>query len=265
MQLKMQPNSAMAKTPRFIREMLMFQYCEGSSFVQKFLQKHKSWKEIDSLFENPPLSTEQIMHPEKYLGEIDYPVRIHLPELHKRLEGGWEEITTGNMGEFLLKVFLSEFIDGKTAAAAATGWDGDSYTMIESKEKGGPQIIALLSVWDSEKDAREFAEAYAGALGKRFKTKAQKLDTGFFLHVEDEKETVLIELAGTQALVIQGAPVLLIPEVRSLVLKARQVEMKERGFDDLAGQKPDLPGPPAKGETEPDEEQEEKEPAKRDF
>ncbi len=264
MDLRMKPDSAMARAPKIIREMLIFQYCEGSSFVQKFLQKHNSWKALDKLFERPPLSTEQIMHPDKYLAEKDYPVRIFLPELHKKLNGQWEEVTTSTMGEFLLKVLLSEFVDGKTAAAAAAGWDGDSYTFIASKEKGGPQIIAWLSVWDSKDDAEEFVKAYAQALGKRYKKEPELTNTGYFLNIKQGEETALIHFAGTQVLIIQGAPRSLLPKITAEMLKARQVVMKEADFGDLSRKKLELPKTPEKPKPPPEKEPK-KEPAKRDF
>jgi len=242
-QLTMTP--ALANAPRFLRDTLLFRYIEGSSLVQKVLKKYNSWKELDRLFDNPPISTEQVMHPEKFLGEMDYPVRILLPQLHRRIEGKWKEIETNTMGEFAVKTLLREFLDEATATTAAAGWDGDSFTMVEAKEKPDIQIFAWLSVWDSPKDAKEFAEAYALALNNRFKTKARKTRTGYFLEVPGKEEMTLVELAGTQVLVIQDAPASLLPGIRSAMLTSRKIEMQESDFRDLSKQKLDLTPEPA--------------------
>jgi hypothetical protein len=273
--LKDRPDSPMAKAPSILRDPLLFRYIEGSSFVQRYLKKHKSWKKLDQLFDNPPLSSEQIMHPEKYLDEekADYPVQIILPELHEKLEGKWKEVATNTMGEFQTKLLLAEYIDKEKAAAAAAGWDGDRYTMIESEEEGGPQIIAWLSVWDTMQDAQEFVKGYAELLTKRFKKELTLVETGYFLETGEGTDTVLVEFSGTQALVIQGAPASLVPAVRAEVLKARQVEMKEKDFGDLAKQKLELPKAPEKASEEPEKQPEEKpekkpgekEPSSKDF
>jgi hypothetical protein len=307
-QLRARPDSPVAKAPSVLRDTLLFRYIEGSSFVQKFLKKHGSWKKLDLLFDNPPLSSEQIMHPEKYMDrdKVDYPVKVIMPKLHEKLEGEWEEVATNTMGEYQTRLLLSEYIDvpeakkpsaegpseepsiprpadkarkrTNKAAAAAAGWDGDRYTMIESTEKGGPQIIVWLSVWDTMQDAQEFVKAYAELLSRRFKKELTLVGTGYFMETGEGSDTALVEFSGTQALVIQGAPASLVPKIREEALKARQVIMKEGDFSKLAGHKLKLPTvkktepvdkPEEKPEQEPAEEPEEKpekkEPDSRDF
>jgi hypothetical protein len=265
-QLKDNPDSPVAKAPRILRDSLLFRYIEGSSFVQRFLNKHKSWKKLDLLFDNPPLSTEQIMHPEKYMDrdKVDYPVKVIMPRLYEKLEGQWEEVVTNTMGEYQTKLLLAEYIDKKKAAVAAAGWDGDRYIMIESTEKGGPQIIAWLSVWDTVQDAQEFVKGYAELLTKRFKKELTLVGTGYFAETGEGTDTVLVESSGTQALVVQGAPASLVPKIREEALKARQVVMKQKSFSELAKQKLELPQKiePAK---EPEEKPKEKEPSSKDF
>jgi hypothetical protein len=165
-------------------------------------------------------------------------VDIKLPQLHEELKGEWEEVARDTLGEFLIKVMLKEFLDKETSETAAAGWDGDAFTLIESKEEGGPMIVGWLSVWDSEKDASEFADAYAAALNKRFGKEPEKTQTGYHLEI-DKEESALIEIAGDQVLVIQGAPESMIPEVKSAVLKARRVVATEQGFDRLLKQQPE--------------------------
>lgn len=279
MTMKTQPDSAMAKTPAILRETLLFRYVEGTSFVQRFLKLHKSWKKLDLLFDNPPRSSEQVMHPEKYFDKekVDYPVQVIIPRLHEQLEGKWKEVATNTMGEFQTRLLLAEYIDKEKAAAAAAGWDGDRYTMFESTEKGGPQIIAWLSVWDSAEDAQEFVKGYAELLTKRFKKELTLVENGYFLKTGEGDETVLVESSGTQVLVIQGAPASLVPKVREQALKARQVVSEEKGFADLVKNKLELPAASEKEGTgtqekteeksdeEPAEKPKEKEPSSKDF
>src|SRR5439155_21659822 len=82
----------------------------------------------------------------------DGPMAIDLGALNPG--AGWTELGRNVLGEMQLTVLLRRH-GGKSAAA---GWDGDRYAVFE-----GPQDrlgLVWLSTWDSEDDAREFADGY---------------------------------------------------------------------------------------------------------
>ncbi|MEO2010810.1 MAG: hypothetical protein ABGX22_19180, partial [Pirellulaceae bacterium] len=54
----------MRKAPAIFRETLMFPYHKGTVFVVH-LGRNSDWSRIDRAFKDPPISTEQILHPEK--------------------------------------------------------------------------------------------------------------------------------------------------------------------------------------------------------
>jgi hypothetical protein len=89
------------------------------------------------------------------LGE---PVNVALPEV------GLTTPDEGTLGEFLIRVLLRAGPEGEAAVAAAAGWGGDRYAVLESG--GGSYRLVWRSAWDSEADAREFRDvlkAYADA------------------------------------------------------------------------------------------------------
>jgi hypothetical protein len=147
--------------PLFLQKDLMFPYIQGSNFVQ-YLYDSGGWSAVDKAYENPPSSTEMILHPEKYPSDI--PVEVPLKDLTSTLGTGWEETTRNTMGELDLNLILSAGdkqsarLDEETAATAAAGWAGDTYT-VNWNESAQKLAVILRSRWESGKDTDEFWKA----------------------------------------------------------------------------------------------------------
>lgn len=67
------------KAPRALRETLLFPYQEGTDWT-KFLYREGGWDHISRAFTELPQSTEQILHPEKYVAR-EWPVKVTLPDI----------------------------------------------------------------------------------------------------------------------------------------------------------------------------------------
>lgn len=132
------------------RKRLEFPYRDGMLFVAD-VYRAGGFPLIDKVYESPPRSTAQILHPEKYLaGEVPRPVADPRPP------PGYTLSTAGTLGELDTRVLLERCLDAETAARAAAGWAGDRYGVF-----AGPEhrlATAWVSAWDTEQDARE-AEA----------------------------------------------------------------------------------------------------------
>jgi len=148
--------------PAPITQMTLFPYQAGLRFVQALYQAANNWSLVDAAFAIPPLSTEQIMHAEKYLTEPDVPLPIALPALDDTMGGNWNEIDRGVLGEFLIGLHLSQGVDPASAARAAAGWGGDSYVLLT--DGAGSWLLAMRSAWDTLIDAEEFFTAYTQKL-----------------------------------------------------------------------------------------------------
>ncbi|PKO01647.1 MAG: hypothetical protein CVU43_11985 [Chloroflexi bacterium HGW-Chloroflexi-5] len=143
--------------PAYMRQDFLFPYQQGFSFVQSLYGKDK-WKSVDAAYANPPVSTEQILHPEKYPNEK--PVKVDLPDLTAVLGDGWTEIDRGVIGEWYTSLVLGSGIDSRfrldsfAAAEAAAGWGGDAY--VYYADNSDTYVLAWQSIWDSIDDAEEF-------------------------------------------------------------------------------------------------------------
>lgn len=163
---------AYRKAPRLVRESLLFPYLSGLTFCMSLTSAEGSWKRVDRAFSEPPLSTEQILHPGKYPG--DSPVALSFPDLEDDLGPGLRSVYSNVLGEFQIRILLSEKLAGRESERAAEGWGGDLYRIYETSKTGsgesggrGEILLAWASAWDSETDAGEFREAFARFLSAR--------------------------------------------------------------------------------------------------
>lgn len=144
--------------PAYMKQDFLFPYQQGFTFVQALYGDNK-WKSIDAAYKNPPVSTEQILHPDKYPNEK--PAIVDVPDLAEALGKGWTLIDQNTMGEWYTSLVLDSGIDSKfqlnssIAGDAAAGWGGDTYAYYANEASGG-YVFAWLSAWDTSADAEEF-------------------------------------------------------------------------------------------------------------
>lgn len=138
----------------FIENQQIWPYLKGQTFVQA-LSADGGVDAIDDAFRDLPVSTEQILHPERYPNDVPAPVDV--PDLGPALGRGWEDLDVQEVGEAWLSLALDLRMDSSDAADAAAGWDGGLY---RAWTDGRDVAVLLSTVWDSPEDA----EAFAGAM-----------------------------------------------------------------------------------------------------
>jgi len=158
---------AMAKAPKVLTENMLFGYVDGASFCQRIVKARAGYEGVSDAFKAPPTSSEQILHPEKYLDprKRDEPTEVVLPDMAKAFGDGWKLLTKNVMGEFNTELLFREKLSESQAQRAARGWDGDAWQVWEGPK--GEITLLWYSVWDSEKDAKEFKDTYASFREKR--------------------------------------------------------------------------------------------------
>jgi hypothetical protein len=149
--------AALQNAPAFLRDTSIFPYQEGFAFVSGLLAKGQ-YAAVDAAFADPPDSTEQILHPEKYATRED-PIKVAIRgDLAKAVGPGWSLATQDTLGELLLRIWLAEGgVPPGTARAAAAGWGGDRAVLLRGP--GGATCVGLATVWDSAAEATEFLAA----------------------------------------------------------------------------------------------------------
>jgi hypothetical protein len=156
--------------PSFLREDFLFPYSYGHTFVETHY-KAGGWSAIDRAYANPPVSTEQILHPERYPDVI--PVPVELPDYLPLLEGNWRELDRNILGEWYTYLLLTEplneeaRLDQDVSQQAADGWAGDSY-VVYYQDETNQTILLLRTVWKNETEARQFSDAFQDYADARF-------------------------------------------------------------------------------------------------
>jgi hypothetical protein len=145
--------------PDILTRELLFPYEAGLSFVIE-IWSDGGWDAVNAAYAAPPVSSEQIIHPEKYLsGETP----IVVAPLDVSPGEGWSQTWDTTLGEFYLREYLRGLVEFETAAArAATGWGGDSFRVWR---KGADRAFALSLAFDSAEDVEEFVTVYGEATG----------------------------------------------------------------------------------------------------
>jgi hypothetical protein len=180
--------AALQRAPSILRETAFFPYQAGLAFVQGLIS-NGGYEAVDGAFNNPPDSTEQILHPEKYAAG-EKPVAISLPTtLAAKMGIGWKAVGPDTLGELNLRIWLTDGgVASGLATAAAAGWGGDRLQLLEGP--GGADVVAMATAWDSPADATDFAAAASTAL------------TGHALH-----GTVIHTAGSTRVSIVIGANV----------------------------------------------------------
>lgn len=128
-----------------------FPYAYGWRFVE-YLYDLGGWDLVNRAYEDPPVSTEQVVHPSKFVaGEEPEEVGV-------RLSGGLSVLHSDRMGYFYIYVLVASTLGEERASAVAEGWAGDALVLAENSTH---KVLVWRVLWDSPTDAEEFYRALA--------------------------------------------------------------------------------------------------------
>ncbi|MBV0924375.1 Hvo_1808 family surface protein [Halomicroarcula limicola] len=152
-------------------------YSDGPALVAD-IRERGGWDAVDAAYDSPPVSTEQTIHPERYPDE-----RPASLDRREPIDGDWERFTTDTLGEAWLysmfwyqdreydipvidsgQVLSPDSGDYDTynyTSAPSEGWANDRISLYANGDASG---YVWVTAWDSEDDARQFADAYRRVL-----------------------------------------------------------------------------------------------------
>ncbi|WP_135829472.1 Hvo_1808 family surface protein [Halorussus halobius] len=211
-------------------------YSDGPAFVRQ-VRERGGWEAVNDLYEDPPASTEQVIHPEKY-GE-DEPAEFTVDDAsgddwdRLRLDARPSYASVGEAGVFTMFFYPYYDSQGGTQLVPARdffnfregtdqlrqvdpfnynssyshGWDGDKLAVYTSETAGENETgYVWKTVWDSERDAEEFVDGYrqvleyngASAVGDRANTwRIEGDEFGDAFYVDQQGDEVVIVNAPT--------------------------------------------------------------------
>lgn len=142
-----------AVVPRVLLRTADFPWRRGAVLALA-LHAKGGFAEIDRAYARPPASTEQALHPEKYLAD-ERPWEIDpAPVAAALAAAGWKEAFRTGLGELGTAAVLETHFGKEDLAAASAGGAGDA--LLVAEKEGQPALVAWLTEWDAESDAEEF-------------------------------------------------------------------------------------------------------------
>lgn len=195
------------EAPPFFAQSLMFPYLTGSQFVTA-LHNQGDFDAVAYAWGNVPQSTEQIIHPDRFLAD-DFPQQVSLPPLTSTLGADWVLVEQDVLGEATLRFYLQQQLNEDQVETAATGWGGDQYAVYHNPETD-EVVMVLRHVWDTAQDSIEFAALYPNYPSRLFDAESIIQPNGSECWFGDEELICLLQ-NGLETLIIR-APTLEIVE-----------------------------------------------------
>lgn len=167
--------------PTLIWKPLLAAYLRGEGFLvhaesMNLMAKAAKNDDIRACFAEPPLSSEQILHPAKYWDKAKRDDPVHVVLDTSALPKEWKVLGQDTLGELYLALFTQPFAErgGLDVAKnplsimgveytnkAAEGWGGDRLVLLGN---GEARVLYLVTVWDTAEDEDEFFQAATGQI-----------------------------------------------------------------------------------------------------
>jgi hypothetical protein len=190
------------KAPKVIQDELLFPYLAGEKFTQRVLQATSGWPDFHKVYENPPASTQQIMHPDLYFQGV-VPPKITLPETAGLISADWKKLDENNMGEFGVLEIFKQFLDKDRSTNLAAAWSADRYALFENQKNKRTLLIFRVRL-ASDADAALFFGAYSEVLESKYDTRTNLMRRPNFFSFDTPEDGVFLRCAGTDCFVLEG-------------------------------------------------------------
>jgi len=192
----------LSKAPKVLQDELLFPYLAGITFTQHILKAGNGWPDFYKVFEKPPASTQQIMHPEMYLQGI-MPAKVELPATKGVVAADWKKLDENNMGEFGLQEILKQFLPKPRSVALAATWSGDRYAIFEN-QKNKRTLLEFRVRLASDDDAARFFGAYSEVLEAKYSQRSNLMRRPNFFSFDTPEDGVYLRCMNSDCFVLEG-------------------------------------------------------------
>ena len=191
-----------ASAPHVMRTSLAAPYIYGTLFVHA-LRRRGGWDAVNRAWDNPPTTTEQILHGDKWLThEAAMPVTAPTFAV---LGPGWKVDDEDTEGELGARIAFEEWMEPKAAAEASSGWGGDRGVLVTSGDKAAFAWKLRYDAGNKTRDERA-ARAYAGltrALDKALGP-AKTSDAAFACRERGDRGPLALARVGADVVLVLG-------------------------------------------------------------
>jgi hypothetical protein len=175
--------------PQLLQQKLVFPYRDGSQFVQ-WAHAANGWTGVNAVFADPPFSTSQILHPEKYYVKRENPLHLRPSGLARQMKES--AVVDQTLGEYLVQLLLMLNLSRQEASQIAAAWTGDQ---LSAYLEGDNLLTAWITAWKKDEDARAFYRAYQNLLQRHHRLR--------FAASPGRTDSVQAELPGDRLILLQ--------------------------------------------------------------
>src|SRR5437016_10643185 len=198
---ELESTPTLKSAPPFLKDALIFPYISGLNFSAAIL-KNSGWPVLSGVFEKPPVSTQQILHPALYKSGKT-PSTVLLPQFEKMLGKDWAKLDENILGEFGWKEVLKQFLDDDRAKGLAAAWEGDRYATYEQKQTKKLILVTRLHL-DREMHADRFFGQYSEALEKKHSERSNLLRRPNFFSFDTPEGGVFLDCLADECVTMEG-------------------------------------------------------------
>src|SRR6266851_3359053 len=190
--------------PLYLRESLIFPYNAGARF-QDAVYRKLGKQAFEAVFQRPPRSTQQIMHPEAYLNDKKPPA-TDPPALETAIGKDGREfrsIIEGVVGEFDIAMLLRQYVGDPEGAAAAAHWHGGAFRLYEHRKEKYP-VLMYVSDWDTPEAARAYFGLHQRVLKGKWKNMEVASQTDSEVRGTGDSGRFMLRIFGASVQSIEG-------------------------------------------------------------
>ena len=192
----------LSKAPKVLQDELLFPYIAGIRFTQQLLKAGNGWPDFYRVFDQPPVSTQQILHPDLYLHGV-VPVKIDLPLTKGVVSSDWKKLDENDMGEFGVQEILKQFLAKDRSEALAAGWAGDRYAISEN-QKNKRTLLEFRIHLASDADAARFFGAYSEILEMKYNRRMDLMRRPNFFSFDTPEDGVFVRCMDSDCFILEG-------------------------------------------------------------
>ena len=192
----------LAKAPKVLQDELLFPYMAGTTFTQRVLKASSGWPDFHKVYENPPVSTQQIMHPDLYFQGV-VPPKIALPEASGVISADWKKLDENLMGEFGLLEILKQFLSKDRSENLAATWSADRYALFENQKNKRTLLLFRLRL-GSDADAARFFGAYSEVLESKYDTRTNLMRRPNYFSFDTPEDGIFLRCLAADCFVLEG-------------------------------------------------------------
>jgi hypothetical protein len=185
------------KAPLYLRRTLMFPYDEGEKFQQAVFL-HDGMAAFSRVFREPPISTSQIEHPERYFEHTP----LANPDLPKPIRHS-KPFVAGAMGELETRILLEQYVSAGLADELGPKLKGADYRVDETKPAHRMTLV-YASEWTDEDAAVQYFDAYRKILRGKWKSLEVTVESADRFSGKSEDGYFAVTRAGNTVLSKEG-------------------------------------------------------------